>query len=733
MEAVNFSEESECNCAIEQLFKKPFSSLSFAEKRDLVSKGRPTPCLPNLVQERKTGGKTVKLKFHTSKYSDIPWLCGCKKLSKLFCWPCLLFSIHKNVWNKDGVVDINNLGNILRKRHQQTKEHVAASVTFKQFTFTQTENRIEFCLSKAHKESIEKHNNKVKSNRYVVQKLIDITCFLALQELPFRGHNESENSVNRGNYRELLHLLAENDAQLQIHLQNSTVFSGETSIIQNDLIEACSEHLMQNIKKEVSEAKFIAIIVDETTDIAKKSQLSTVFRYVHASGAVQERFIRFLDVSDDRTADRISKCIFGHLDEFRCCNKLVAQTYDGASVNTGQYNGLAAKVKLKCPQALFTTCYAHKLNLVLQNSVKNIKQCKIFLITLSGFASFFSHSSKRSHALDEIVSARFPSVAPTRWLYNNRLVEMVYDHKEELTELFDFILGNDTTFDAESRYCAKGFRKNLNDFEFNFLLELFHLVLPKAEVLFKILQKKSCDIMFCENEIQNFKNFLVRLRGDFGGLWVKMKDFEMNRNETFPNKRIKIDDDKEAFYRRLYFEILDNLIVQIEDRFSDFRKLEFFALLEFSKFKEYSHKFPEEHLKSLMKSPYGHYFNETGLNSELSYIYSSPSFKHDSVSKLNDYLVSSDLNETLPELAQLVNLFLTIPATSTSAERSFSALKRIKSYARNTTTQDRLSGLGLISIEKELFRELKKNPNFYDSVIDIFAAKKERRIDLKYK
>lgn len=343
--------------------------------------------------------------------------------------------------------------------------------------------------------------------------MIDITCFLALQELPFRGHNELENSVNRGNYRELLHLLAENDAQLQIHLQNSTVFSGETSIIQNDLIKACSEHLMQNIKKEVSEAKFIAIIllhciVDETTDIAKKSQLSTVFRYVDASGAVQERFIRFLDVSDDRTADRISKCIFGHLDEFHCCNKLVAQTYDGASVNTGQYNGLAAKVKLKCPQALFTTCYAHKLNFVLQSSVINIKQCKIFLITLSGFASFFSHSSKRSHALDEIVSARFPSVAPTRWLYNNRLVEMIYDHKEELTELFDFILGNDTTFDVESRYCAKGFRKNLNDFEFNFLLELFHLVLPKAEVLFKILQKSHVILCFVKMKFRILKIFL---------------------------------------------------------------------------------------------------------------------------------------------------------------------------------------------------------------------------------
>ena len=35
----------------------------------------------------------------------------------------------------------------------------------------------------------------------------------------------------------------------------------------------------------------------------------------------------------------------------------------GAAVNTGHYNGLEAKVKSKYPQALFTICYAHKLNL----------------------------------------------------------------------------------------------------------------------------------------------------------------------------------------------------------------------------------------------------------------------------------------------------------------------------------------------------------------------------------
>jgi hypothetical protein len=45
---------------------------------------------------------------------------------------------------------------------------------------------------------------------------------------------------------------------------------------------------------------------------------------------------------------------------------------------------------------------------------------------------------------------------------------------------------------------------------------------------------------------------------------------------------------------------------------------------------------------------------------------------------------------------------LTLPVTSATAERSFSKLKLIKSYLRSTMTNERLSGLALISIERGL-------------------------------
>ena len=52
-----------------------------------------------------------------------------------------------------------------------------------------------------------------------------------------------------------------------------------------------------------------------------------------------------------------------------------------------------------------------------------------------------------------------------------------------------------------------------------------------------------------------------------------------------------------------------------------------------------------------------------------------------------------------------------------SVERSFSALKRIKSFSQNKMEQDRLSDLDLISIESQLLTEVMGTKSFQDSVI----------------
>lgn len=146
--------------------------------------------------------------------------------------------------------------------------------------------------------------------------------------------------------------------------------------------------MIQEIKKDIRQAGFVAIILDETTDITTKSQLSTVIRYVN-NDSVEERFVSFTNVSEDRSASALAQHVFSILTEYDCEKKLIAQTYDGAAVMAGEHRGLQVRVREKCPQAVFVHCYAHRLNLVLSQSVSYIKECKIFFITLACFGTFF--------------------------------------------------------------------------------------------------------------------------------------------------------------------------------------------------------------------------------------------------------------------------------------------------------------------------------------------------------
>lgn len=53
------------------------------------------------------------------------------------------------------------------------------------------------------------------------------------------------------------------------------------------------------------------------------------------------------------------------------------------------------------------------------------------------------------------------------------------------------------------------------------------------------------------------------------------------------------------------------------------------------------------------------------------------------------------------EIVTLLNLILVMPATNATSERSFSALRRVKTYLRTTMTQERLNHLMVLHVHRE--------------------------------
>ncbi|KAJ8887622.1 hypothetical protein PR048_013839 [Dryococelus australis] len=105
--------------------------------------------------------------------------------------------------------------------------------------------------------------------------------------------------------------------------------SNEATCVRHDVSRVATE-LLRAVK--ISTVFVWTNISDVTTDVSKKSQLTTLFRYVNSEGAVEECFLGFIDVSCDRSARALSEHVFRILSDFKCFDKLVAQTYGGAAV-----------------------------------------------------------------------------------------------------------------------------------------------------------------------------------------------------------------------------------------------------------------------------------------------------------------------------------------------------------------------------------------------------------------
>ena len=78
------------------------------------------------------------------------------------------------------------------------------------------------------------------------------------------------------------------------------------------------------------------------------------------------------------------------------------------------------------------------------------------------------------------------------------------------------------------------------------------------------------------------------------------------------------------------------------------------------------------------------------------------------VSDLLQLMYNNRMMSSFPQFQKLLVLFLTIPVTVASAERSFSKLKLIKTYLRSKMDQSKLTNLAILSIENDVARNLDK-------------------------
>ncbi len=78
--------------------------------------------------------------------------------------------------------------------------------------------------------------------------------------------------------------------------------------------------------------------------------------------------------------------------------------------------------------------------------------------------------------------------------------------------------------------------------------------------------------------------------------------------------------------------------------------------------------------------------------------------------------------EMLSEVIRLLKIFYTIPVTTSTAERTFSALRRLKTYLRSTMSQPRLNHTMMLYIHRNRTDQID-----IDSIANTFIMENKRR------
>ncbi|KAG8634293.1 hypothetical protein MANES_17G023647v8 [Manihot esculenta] len=195
--------------------------------------------------------------------------------------------------------------------------------------------------------------------------VVSVARILLEEGLPFRGHDESAESLHRGNFLEHISWVCKREENVNKVMGKNALGNNQLTspTIQRDIIECCAMETRKIILNELGEKKF-TLLVDEARDCSVKEQMSLVLRFVNDKGMVLERFLGLVHVNETS-----AKVLKNAIDTFFAKHdlslaKLRGQGYDGAANMSGEFNGLKTLILKENKNAHYIHCFAHQLQLV---------------------------------------------------------------------------------------------------------------------------------------------------------------------------------------------------------------------------------------------------------------------------------------------------------------------------------------------------------------------------------
>ena len=734
--------------ANQDLVPTPVHTLKSGANSGLYIEGPQQPLL-KIYERKQLGNESFTRDFNPEWYKRHPWLSYDTTTNKAHCFACHMFLTEKDSFSFDNWKKPERL-----VKHHKSEKHQRAMEMW--MSSRANKKRNSSVLSQLH----EAHDQSVKENRKYLQVIIECLMYTAQQNIAQRGHAEERVHLNehcdfnRGNFLELISLRCKDlpwlGSKLQQQLNKHAQWT--SSAVQNELLQIIADLVKERIVSDVKSSGWYGIILDETSDVTRIEQVSLCLSYC-VDGLKKEAFVGFY-ATKSTEGEVLYQLVKDSIAELNLDLKnIVGKAFDGAANMNGIYKGLSTRMKECSPHAIYVHCYGHLLNLALQDTMKEIEPLRNALGNIQSLYNFLEGSPKR-HALFSDIELEnkdykqtLKSLSVTRWSCRWVAVKSVYDQMERIVKT---LLELSTDKDAKTYTDSRALLIAICDMDFIFGLCVLRIILSNTHRLSQYLQGKEVDVLSARKIANMTMETLRRCRSEdqFNIVWQmasvlgsKIKSllsdtvFELREARTprhRPSRRLQallgesgkdhIHITPESHHRvNTYYPSIDRVLSELELRFSgndqdiihalgDVCQNEVPKMESFTKLAQF-YGIDEEILK-VEQRMFTSFRQEHGF----------PEGKK--VSEVLQLMHKNDLFDMLPEFAKVLVILAVIPATSCSAERSFSALRRLKTYLRNTMGQERVNNIALINVERKYANAVMNND--IDRIINTFGSRKGR-------
>ncbi|XP_075499096.1 uncharacterized protein LOC142537471 [Primulina tabacum] len=538
-----------------------------------------------------------------------------------------------------------------------------------------------------------------EKNRLRLSTSIVAVRWLALQGCAFRGNDESLSSSNRGNFLELVKAFAKMNIEIdEVVLENAPKIAQYIAPeIQKEILHIMANRVRQMVREKVGD-KYFCILVDEARDISKREQMAIILRFVNNHGILTERFFAIKSVSDTTSMNlknEISNVLVHHDLHVK---KIRGQGYDGASNMRGAWNGLQALFLKDCPYAYYVHCFAHRLQLTLVSAAKDVSVIWEFFSHLDNIVNIVTSSTKRIAELhtaqrneieymlsigerdsgnDANQIGNLQRAGATRWS----------SHYDSVKSLIGMYTATCKVFEVLSDYSPNG--------------------RVKAEVrgIYRNMEVK----VFCSrNEI------------DVPDLDCLYKIGRSCRQTTIEHH----------YHFDVFNAAIDFILMELNTRFNE-SSVELLSLSTALGPKNSFDSFNSDDICKLAKKFYpGDFTDQEIVALEYELIHYKldvmQNLKVSTLVELCQQLTESGRSSVNVMLTRLIHLVLTLPVSTATTERAFSAMKHVKTALRNKMEDDFLADCLTLYIERDLLNYIDVN-----SIIDEFYVLKSRRTQLR--